>query len=414
MTSILFRNGLLFDGLGEESVDGFEVLVEGGRIKEVADSAITARDAQVVDLRGRTLMPGLIDAHFHAIAADPSIGVVEEMPASLIAQYSRKFLEASLQRGFTTIRDAGGADHGLAQALSSGLIRGPRLFYSGRALSQTGGHGDGRSYQVSSGHSHGLCSCGIGARRFSRIADGVAAVQEAARDELRKGASQIKIMASGGVASPSDPIWVLQYSEAEIRAVVWEAQSWRTYVMAHAYTPEAISRCIEYGVRSIEHANLIDEETARLAATKGVFVVPTLATYDALAEHGAALGFPQVSLDKLESVRGAGLAALEIIDRAGVEIGFGTDLLGSMHAYQLNEFQIRSQVLPPAQLLRQATSINARLLQREGELGAVTAGALADLIVIDGDPVKNLNLLSGDGHGVRMVIRDGEVVKDTR
>ena len=374
---LLFRNGKVFDGLGDESVEGLEVLTEGRRIKEVSDSPIAASTAQVVDLRGRTLMPGLIDAHFHAIAADPSVGAVEEMPTSLIAQYSRGFLEAALQRGFTTIRDAGGADHGLAQAIARGLIRGPRLFYSGRALSQTGGHGDFRSYE----HTHGLCSCGIGARRFARIADGVAAVREAARDELRKGASQIKIMASGGVASPSDPIWVLQYSEEEIRAAVWEAHSWRTYVMAHAYTPEAISRCIDYGVRSIEHGNLIDEDTARLAANNDVFVVPTLATYDALAEHGPALGFPQVSLDKLESVRSAGVAALEILNRAGVKIGFGTDLLGAMHEHQLNEFKIRAQVLPAAQILRQATSINAQLLQREGELGVVAAGALADLLV---------------------------------
>lgn len=409
MASLLFRNGKVFDGLGDESVDGLEVLVENERIKEVSETAIKSSSARVVDLRGRTLLPGLIDAHFHAIAADPSVSAVEEMPPSLIAQYSRNFLEAALQRGFTTIRDAGGADHGLAQAIASGLIRGPRLFYSGKALSQTGGHGDFRSYE----HAHGLCSCGIGARRFARIADGVSAVREAARDELRKGASQIKIMASGGVASPSDPIWVLQYSEEEIRAAVWEARSWRTYVMAHAYTPEAISRCIDFGVRSIEHANLIDEETARLAACNDVFVVPTLATYDALAEHGAALGFPQVSLDKLESVRSAGLEALGILDRAGVKIGFGTDLLGSMHQYQLNEFQLRAQVLPPAQILRQATSINAQLLHREGELGVVATGAFADLLVIDGDPVKDLGLLSGDGAAVRMVVRNGEVVKDT-
>ena len=294
MSLVLFRNGRLFDGLAAECRDGLEVLVEGERIKEIADTPISAAGARVVDLGGRTLMPGLIDAHFHAVAADPNISHVENMPASLIAQYSRRFLEAAVQRGFTTIRDAGGADYGLANAIETGLIAGPRLFYSGRALSQTGGHGDFRPYE----QAHALCSCGLGARVFSRIVDGVPEVRRAARDELRKGAAQIKIMASGGVASPSDPTWVLQFSEDEIRAVVWEARSWRTYVMAHAYTPQAIRRCVEYGVRSIEHGNLIDAETAAYVAEQGAFVVPTLATYDALSEHGPALGFPKVSLDK--------------------------------------------------------------------------------------------------------------------
>ncbi len=408
MSLVLFRNGKLFDGLGAETRDGLEVLVEDDRIKEISDRPISASNARVVDLGGRTLMPGLIDAHFHAVAADPNIGHVENMPASLIAQYSRGFLEASLGRGFTTIRDAGGADYGLARAIETGLIAGPRLFYSGRALSQTGGHGDFRSYE----QGHGLCSCGLGARVFSRIVDGVPEVRRAARDELRKGASQIKIMASGGVASPSDPTWVLQFSEEEIRAIVWEARSWRTYVMAHAYTPEAIRRCVEYGVRSIEHGNLIDAETAAYVAEQGAFVVPTLCTYDALSKHGPALGFPKVSLDKLDSVRGAGLEALELLRAAGVKMGFGTDLLGSMHEHQLSEFAIRAQVLPAVDILRQATSINAELLNRSGELGVVAPGALADLIVVDGDPIANIGLLSGQGEAVLLVMKGGAVYKD--
>ena len=408
MSLVLFRNGKLFDGLSAEIRDGLEVLVENDRIKEVSDTPISATDARVVDLGGRTLMPGLIDAHFHAVAADPNIGNVENMPASLIAQYSRGFLEASVGRGFTTIRDAGGADYGLARAIETGLIAGPRLFYSGRALSQTGGHGDFRSYE----QGDGLCSCGLGARIFARVVDGVPEVRRAARDELRKGASQIKIMASGGVASPSDPAWVLQFSEEEIRAIVWEAHSWRTYVMAHAYTPEAIRRCVEYGVRSIEHGNLIDAQTAAYVAEQGAFVVPTLSTYDALAKHGPALGFPKVSLDKLDSVRGAGLEALELLRTAGVKIGFGTDLLGSMHEHQLSEFAIRAQVLPAVDILRQATSINAELLNRSGELGVVAAGALADLIVVDGDPIADIGLLSGQGEAVLLVMKGGAVYKD--
>lgn len=405
----LFRNGRIFDGIGEELLEGVEVLVDGDRIAEVSDVPIRSATADVVDLRGRTLMPGLIDAHFHAIAASPDLGAVEHMPESLLAQHARANLEAALQRGFTTIRDAGGADYGLARAIETGFIAGPRLFYSGHALTQTGGHGDFRSYE--SGPA--ICSCGIGARRFSTVADGITEVRRAAREELRRGATQIKIMGSGGVASPSDPIGNLQYSEEEIRAVVWEAHSWGTYVMAHVYSPEAIRRCIEFGVRSLEHANLIDAETAAFAAERHAFVVPTLATYESLGRRGTALGFPQVSLDKLDAVSDAGVASLEILHDAGVKTGFGTDLLGAMHEDQLTEFAIRSRALPNVEVLRQATSVNAELLERTGELGTVTAGALADLIVVDGDPVEDLGTLSGQGERVVVVMKGGRTYKRT-
>ena len=405
----LFRHGKIFDGLEAELLEGVDVLVEGDRIVEVSDVPIQSGIAQVIDLEGRTLMPGLIDAHFHALAASPDLGEVEHMPGSLLAQHARLNLEAALQRGFTTIRDAAGADYGLARAIDTGLIRGPRLFYSGHALSQTGGHGDFRSYESR----HGFCSCGLGARRFATVADGVAEVRRAAREELRRGATQIKIMGSGGVASPSDPIGNLQYSEEEIRAVVWEAYSWGTYVMAHVYTPEAIRRCLEFGVRSIEHGNLIDAETAAVAAERGAFVVPTLATYESLARRGAALGFPKVSLGKLGAVSEAGVASLEILRDAGVKIGFGTDLLGAMHEDQLTEFEIRARALSNFEILHQATGLNAELLGRSGELGTVAAGALADLIVVDGDPVADLGVLSGQGERIVLVMKGGRIYKRT-
>ena len=405
----LFRHGRIFDGACEELLEGVEVLVEGDRIAEVSDVPIRSSSADVIDLQGRTLMPGLIDAHYHALAASPDLGAVEHMPESLLAQHARRFLEATLQRGFTTVRDAAGADYGLARAIDTGLIAGPRLFYSGHALSQTGGHGDFRSYE--SGPA--VCSCGLGARRFATVADGITDVRRAAREELRRGATQIKIMGSGGVSSPSDPIGNLQYSEEEIRAIVWEAYSWGTYVMAHVYTPEAIRRCVEFGVRSIEHANLIDAETAAFAAGRGAFVVPTLATYESLSRRGAALGLPRVSLDKLGAVSEAGVASLEVLRNAGVRMGFGTDLLGAMHEDQLTEFEIRARVLPNVEVLRQATSLNAELLGRSGELGAVAAGALADLVVVDGDPVADIGVLSGQGESVVLVMKGGRIFKRT-
>ena len=407
MSQVLFKNCQLFDGVLDHLQPGMQVLVEGNRIKEVSAKAIRSRTAQVIDGKGKTLMPGLIDAHYHAVAADLNIRHIDALSPYHVAQYARRFLENTLQRGFTTVRDAGGADFGLAQAIAEGLIQGPRLFYSGKALSQTGGHGDSR---LANDPHPVLCGCGLGSGTLSLIADGVPEVQRAAREELRKGASQIKIMASGGVASPADPVWNLQYSAAEISAIVWEAHSWKTYVMAHAYTSESIRRCVEFGVRSIEHGNLIDYETADFCARQGAFVVPTLVAYQALHREGKALGLPPVSLDKLEDVREAGLQALEHLHKAGVKIGFGTDLLGNLHQFQCEEFQIRQQVLPAATILRQATSINAQLLNRSGELGVVAPGALADLLLIDGDPLTDLALFTSDGRHLSALMKDGKLL----
>ncbi len=407
MGQILLRNALLWDGSGGEPLEGAQVLVEDDRIKEVSDGALKAGDAQVIDLGGRFLMPGLIDAHFHALAADPDIGRLDQMPRSLIYQHAREILEGALQRGYTTVRDAGGADYGLAMATETGLIKGPRLFYAGKALSQTGGHGDFRPYEMTN-----YCFCCQGGLSLSIVADGVTEVRRAAREELRKGATQIKIMASGGIASPSDPIWNLQYSEEEIRAVVWETQSWKTYVMAHVYTAEAIRRCLEYGVRSIEHGNLIDAETAVFAKEQGAFVVPTLSTYWAAQKFGRELGFPEVSLQKLGDVREAGLKALEILRNAGTKTAFGTDLLGKMHVHQLQEFIIRSEILGMKSTLLSATATNAELLNRSEDLGRIGAGALADMIVLESNPFEDLSAFEGEGKGVLLVLKNGEIAKN--
>ncbi|MBX9701094.1 MAG: amidohydrolase family protein, partial [Acetobacteraceae bacterium] len=356
------------------------------------------------------LMPGLIDAHVHCYGVDADLGRLDRLPRSLQAIRAAKRLEESLRRGFTSIRDAGGADWGLAIACETGLIHGPRLFYPGRALSPTGGHGDMRPNILLDQ----FCGCcAPAAQAISVIADGVDEVRRAVRGELKRGAHAIKIMASGGVASPSDPIHALQYSEEEIACAVWEAGAWKTYVFAHAYTPESIFRAVRLGVRCIEHANLIDAPTAAFMAGKGAFAVPTLVTYDALAEQGPALGLPPESMAKLDGVRRAGLASLEILARAGVRMGFGTDLLAEMHARQGEEFTIRRQVLPAADIMRSATSVNAALLMRDGELGVVRAGALADLILVDGDPLADIGVLA-DTHGARIpfVMKGGTAMID--
>src|SRR5205085_7843350 len=292
---IVFANCAVLDGTGKERREDHHILVEGDRIREISDRPFTSDAAEMVDLKGRTLMPGLIDAHVHVLAVDAALARLSDRPVTLLTLQAARILEGMLERGFTTVRDAAGADGGLAEAVEEGLVRGPRIFPSGMALSQTGGHGDTRprTQPVDS------CACCSGGLTLSRIADGVAECRRAARDELRKGATQIKIVASGGVASPYDPIWNLQYSEEEVRAIVEEARAWHTYVMAHAYSPEAIRRSIDCGVRSIEHGNLIDRATAEHVAGADAFVVPTLVTYDALHRHGRELGLPLVRMDQI-------------------------------------------------------------------------------------------------------------------
>jgi len=407
MTAFIFANCAVLDGTRNERREDHHVLVEGGRIREVSDRPITSAIAETIDLGGRTLMPGLIDAHVHVLAVDAALARLSDRPVTLLTLQAARVLEQMLQRGFTTIRDAAGADGGLAEAVEQGLVRGPRIFPSGSALSQTGGHGDVRPRT----QSVVTCACCEGGINLSRIADGVTECRRAARDELRKGATQIKIMSSGGVASPYDPIWNLQYAEEEVRAIVEEAQAWHTYVMAHAYSPEAIRRSIDFGVRSIEHGNLIDRATAEHVAGADAFVVPTLATYDALHRDGRELGFTEANMAKLGEVREAGLHSLEILRAAGVKLGFGTDLLGPMHRYQSREFVIRAEAMAPFDIIRSATTVNAELLNRAGELGVITPGACADLIAVDGNPLNDISLLDGQGDHITHIVKDGVFYK---
>lgn len=406
MNTILFENATLFDGEADHLREGMSVLVEGERIREVSDRPIKCAEADRIDLKGRTLMPGLIDAHFHAYATALDLGKAGETPRSLHALEAHILLENALQRGFTTVRDAAGADYGLAKATERGLIKGPRIFYAGRAITQTGGHGDFRGPATES-----VETCACASNTMCWVADGPEEVRKAAREELRKGADQVKIFVSGGISSPSDPVWMPQFSDEEIKAAVAEAATRRTYVMAHAYTAESIARAVKCGVRSIEHGNLIDRAAAEAVRKHEAFVVPTLVTYDAFHKFGREGGAPDFLLRKLDDVRIAGLAALAILQDVGVQTGFGTDLLGELHVHQSQEFLIRAEVMKPVDILRSATSVNARLLNRVGELGVVKAGALADLIVVDGDPLSDLSLLTRQGAHIPLIMKGGEMMK---
>jgi len=405
---LLLRNARVVDGTHPEARPGHEVLVEGGTIRDVSDRSIRARDATVIDLGGRTLMPGLIDCHVHVTAVMADLAANARAPHTMNAYRSMFVLRDMLARGFTTVRDAGGADHALAVSIDEGLIQGPRLFIAGRGLSQTGGHGDGRGRY----NEREQCLCCRRLGELARIADGVDAVRLAAREELKAGARQIKIMASGGVASPTDPIANLQYSPEEIRAIVGEAEAAQTYVMAHAYTAPAIRRAVENGVRSIEHGNLVDAATARLMAERHAYAIPTLATYEALASEGAQLGFPPDSVAKIEDVRGAGRDSLEIFKSAGVKLAYGTDLLGLMHRHQTREFALRREVFSNHELIRQATTIGAELLRQTGRLGVVAPDAAADLIAVDGDPLVDIGVLEGQGEKLALILQGGRIVKN--
>ena len=406
--TIVFEGCRVFDGVSTDPRENLTVVVEDGRIEEVADGAVRApADAVHVTCGGRTLMPGLIDAHYHALLVKVDVPSIEDMPASLLYQHARRSLEGALRRGFTTIRDAGGADLGLAMAVEHGLIEGPRILFAGRGLSQTGGHGDMRSQTRFE-----PCGCAGYHGPITQVADGVDAVRRAAREELRKGAHQIKMMVSGGVLSPTDPLWMDQYSDEEIRVGVEEAATRRTYVMAHAHTASAVRRCAELGVRSIEHGTQIDAEAAAVAAAAGAFVVPTLVTLIAMIESRAEIGLPSVYADKLLGLGEEGLRSLEVCKAAGVPMGFGTDLLGTLQDRQSQEFLIRSEVLSPVEMLRSATSINADLVQRSGELGTIAPGAVADILVVDGDPLSDLGLLQEQGRHIPVIMKDGRFHKN--
>ena len=406
MPLTILTNARIVDGAAPEPGAPTRVVVEDDRIREVSDTARVPDGARAIDLGGRTLMPGLIDAHVHIVAVVASLGVNATLPDSLVAARSIRLQREMLMRGFTTVRDVGGADRGQAVAVEEGTVLGPRLVIAGKALSQTGGHCDFRGpYDAGPSRFAGR----LGA--LGRLCDGVPEVRRAAREEIKAGAHFIKIMANGGVASPTDPIHFLGFAREEIAAAVEEAENAGTYVSAHLYTDAGIRRAVECGVHSLEHCNLIRPDTARFAAERGAVAVPTLVTYDKLAEEGEALGIGAEAMGKIDDVRLAGMESLGIMREAGLPMAYGSDLLGEMHRHQSEEFVIRGRALPAQAVIASATGIAARLCRMEGRIGAVAPGAFADLVVVDGDPLADLALLTGQGRHMPLIMKNGEIVK---
>jgi imidazolonepropionase-like amidohydrolase len=404
MFQIAFKNATVLDVVAGTLIENQCVFVTAPRISAIGANVEVPAGVRSIDISGRVLMPGLCDAHVHVTALTADFGALERLAPSYIAAQAGQILNGMLLRGFTTVRDAGGADHGLARALRERLFVGPRLLYCGKAISQTGGHGDMR-LPGEEKVTHCPCCAGLG-----RLCDGVEEVRRACRDEIRKGATHIKLMASGGVSSPTDRISSTQFSEDELIAAVEEADAAEIYCMAHAYTPRAIQRAVRAGVRSIEHGNMLDQETADLLREKHAFLVPTLVTYDALAREGAEAGLSADMRAKLSNVLQRGLHALELAARSGVSLVFGTDLLGRMHGCQLEEFAIRGEIQRPIDVIRSATANAARLFNLEGHIGVVTGGASADLLVVDGNPLEDLRVVRDPKKYLRVIMREGELI----
>jgi imidazolonepropionase-like amidohydrolase len=411
MQSIVLQNVKILDTRNLFLTPNQHVLLADGFIQRISAEPISAGaavGALVIECHGMTLMPGLIDCHVHVVASAFNLGTVANLPNALALLRALPIMKGMLDRGFTSVRDAGGADWALAEAVRTGLVPGPRLFCAGKALSQTGGHGDFRARN----DTLDPCSCAYKIGNIGRVVDGVDACRLAVREEILKGATQIKVMASGGVASPNDPINNLGFSEAELKAIVEEANNANTYVMAHAYTPQAISRAVRCGVRTIEHGNLVDADTAWLMAEHGAYMVPTLITYEGLANEGAKYGLPAESVQKIAKVRTNGLKALEVLDAAGVKMGFGSDLLGETHYMQSEELLLRSKVLGAAKTLQQATLIGAEILNHTGLLGEVVENAYADLLLVDGNPLDDIALLTQHNTAIKLILRNGEIHKN--
>ena len=416
--AVLFENVRIFDGKADSLSAPSHVLVRGNRIERISHEPIAVPEGLAltrIDGEGRTLMPGLIDAHTHlAMTTISQVTMMSREPEYAVLR-SAIDAGAMLMRGFTSVRDAGGPVFGLKRMIDEGRTPGPRIWPSGAMVSQTSGHGDFRMLSDlprADGDLHAADRLG-----YSAIADGEAEVLRRVREQLMRGASQIKLMAGGGVSSPYDPIDVTQFTEAEMRAAVEAASAWGSYVMVHAYTAEAVQQAIRAGVKSIEHGQLIDEQTIRMMARKGVWlnIQPFLGDADGRFPEGS----PQ-RLKQLEVASGTD-RTIRLAKKHGVKLAWSVDVLFNPHkaANQNQQLTVMSRWFTPAEVLRMATSTNAQLLALSGnrnpypgKLGVVEEGALADMLLVNGDPLADLGLIEDPANNFLVIMKDGELVKN--
>ena len=418
-STVLFENVRIFDGRSSSLSASSSVLVRGNRIEAISTAPIAVdRSADVTVIRGdgRTLMPGLIDAHTHlAMATIPQMALMTS-DASYAALRAGVDAGAMLMRGVTSVRDAGGPVFGLKRMIDEGHIPGPRIWPSGAMISQTAGHGDFRTLhdlpradgQVHFSETHG----------YAAIADGEAEVLRRVREQLMRGASQVKLMAGGGVSSLYDPIDVSQYTETELRAAVEAASAWGTYVMVHAYTPEAVRTAIRAGVKCIEHGQLADEDTIKEMAARGVWlsIQPFLGDPDPRFPEGS-----PGRLKQLEVAQGTD-RSIRLARKHGVKLAWGVDVLFNAQkaAAQTRQLAVMARWFAPAEILKMATGDNAELLALSGprnpypgRLGVVEVGALADLLLVDGDPIADIQLIADPGRNFVVIMKDGRIHKNT-
>lgn len=415
-SELLFRNVRVFDGKASALSQPTDVLVRGNVIASVGPAA-SAPSATVIDGRGRTLMPGLIDAHVHMMfnSLTPQQMQAPEMTLESLAKRSAEQAQLMLLRGFTSVRDLGGPSFMLKRMIDGGAAQGPRIWPSGPMISQTSGHADLRAPNEPS-------------RRFSGhipkmeelwasvVADGRDEVLTAVRESLRRGASQIKIAAGGGTSSAYDPLDVTQYTLDEMKAAVEAAEDWNTYVAAHAYHPRSIRRAIEAGVKVIEHGNLLDEDTLKLMAERGTWLSAQMLVASTEAMDPARREKRKPVIEGQERV-------WPMAKRLGVKLAWGTDFLFEPELNpQQNAYILRLKPwFKPAELLKLVTHDNAQLLALSGprtpypgKLGVIEAGALADLILVNGDPLANIDLIGDPARNFAVIVKDGQVVKRER
>ena len=414
--AILFKDVRVFDGKSDKLTANTSVLVVGNKIDKIGGDIAVPEKATVIDAAGRVLMPGLIDAHWHAfMAATPQMVLMTAEPSYLHLLAARQ-AEATLMRGFTTVRDMGGPVFGLKRAIDEGVMTGPRIYPSGAFIAQTSGHGDFRwRFEVPRTLGGPLSNSEV--EGIAAIADSPDEVRLRAREQLRRGASQIKVMGGGGVASPYNPIESNQYTEREIEAAVEAADNWGTYVAVHAYTPRSIRQAVAAGVKCIEHGHLIDEPTAKFLAEKGIWwsLQPLLADEDLLAT------LDPVSQRKAKQVFAGTDNAYKLARKYRAKTAFGSDaLLDAKIAARQGAMLARLvRWYTPAETLRMATADNGELMALSGfinpypgKLGVVEAGALADLLLVDGNPLENIQLVADPEKNFLVIMKDGTIYKN--
>ncbi|MDR1943925.1 MAG: amidohydrolase family protein [Synergistaceae bacterium] len=408
MAYLILKNVTLFDGTGSDPKSGMNLIVEGDRIVDVTASrkSPSALDTEI-DCKGKVMLPGLIDAHMHIGLINPQMSeVVRNNHPGLMAAKMFRNLKDAIEQGFTTARDCGGADKGFKIAVEKGMVPGCRLIVCGPVLCQTGGHADDRMAAEDRPHTPGR----IGFTGY--VCNGVPEVQKGARDVLRQGSDFIKIMAGGGCASPTDPPTTSQYSPEELRAIVFEAESAETYVAAHCYSNRSIRLCADAGVKTIEHGNLMDLETAKFAASKGSALIPTLPAYEMMYRLADEWGLPDYVRVKVDVVREAGLNAIKNAMETGMAIGLGTDLPNERHIYCGVALEQQAKVQGELGALISATKTNAEILGISDRLGTVEPGKLADMILVSGDPFSDISLFNNYNDNILMIIKGGEVYKN--